>query len=384
MKPPPLPISRPSPSPERAPRLTVVIVNYQSWPDVARLVSTLAATPEARAGAAEIVVVNNDSRGPIPTDLIAAANDATAGVSIRIEPQDDNRGFAAGVNAGWRAAGAPWLLVLNPDVVVSEGWLGAVVARLQAFDADPAVVPGIVGFGLRNPDGSQQPSVGAFPSLARTLREQLIPRPRRKYQADRHTRPGSVPWVTGACMLLNTRMLADVGGMDEDFFLYYEEVALCRSAHRGGWRVEFDPNVSATHLRPLQNRALSPKMRVITRHSKLLYFRKHLPPWQFLGLSWIVTLEATIQGLWSTWSNRAEDTRSWRTIRRAARDFRAGNELRGVDVRTLAESVTRPSPTPPTHPEAKGQRTAIGLAGKRRGGRGTRLLPSRKDGPACR
>ena len=72
-------------------------------------------------------------------------------------------------------------------------------------------------------------------------------------------------------------MLDELGGMDEDFFLYYEEVALCRSARRRGWRVEYDPTVEVVHLRPLQNRPVSPKMRVITRHSKLLYFRKHLP-----------------------------------------------------------------------------------------------------------
>jgi GT2 family glycosyltransferase len=166
-------------------------------------------------------------------------------------------------------------------------------------------------------------------------------------------------------MLVNTELLARLGGMDEDFFLYYEEVALCRSAHAAGWRVLFDPSVAATHLHPLQNRALSPKMRVITRHSKLLYFQKHLPRWQFLGLSWIVTFEALIFGYRSRWMERIDESRSWRTIREVARAFRAGQAPRGCAVRRLAETVTRPVPAAgvATRPAPSG----IGSARMRRG-----------------
>ena len=64
--------------------------------------------------------------------------------------------------------------------------------------------PGIVGFGLRNPDGSPQGSVGVFPTLARSIREQFIPRSRRKYQPGWRIRSGRVDWVTGACMLVNS------------------------------------------------------------------------------------------------------------------------------------------------------------------------------------
>ena len=107
---------------------------------------------------------------------------------------------------------------------------------------------------------------------------------RRKYQAGWRIRSGPVDWVTGACMLVNTRMITELGGMDEDFFLYHEEVAFSRSAQDRGWRVEYDPERRGRSIDiPLQNRSVSPKMRVITRHSKLLYFRKHLPAWQFRG-----------------------------------------------------------------------------------------------------
>ena len=221
------------------------------------------------------------------------------------------------------------------------GFLGQVLARLDPHEADPDGPPGIVGFGLRNPDGSPQGSVGVYPSLARTIWEQFIPRSRRKYQAGWRIRSGPVDWVTGACMLVNSAMMAALGGMDEDFFLYYEEVAFSQAARRSGWRVEYDASVSVVHRHPLQNRAISPKMRVITRHSKLLYFLKHLPRWQFLSLSAIVAIEAAVRGLGSRLLGRTEEVRAWRTIGEIARRLRNEAEPRGRDVLTLAESVAR-------------------------------------------
>jgi N-acetylglucosaminyl-diphospho-decaprenol L-rhamnosyltransferase len=257
--------------------------------------------------------------------------------------RDENGGFAVGVNAGWAAARGCWLLVLNPDVVAGAGLVAEVLRRVERFEQGGGDAPGIVGFGLRNPDGSPQPSVGAFPSLARTVWEQLIPRSRRKYQPDWRIRPGPVPWVTGACVLLNPRMLEEVGGMDEDFFLYYEEVALCRSARDKGWRVEYDPSLSLVHLRPLQNRAISPKMRIITRHSKLIYFRKHLPRPQFLGLVAIVRIEAMLRGAWAKAFGREVDATTWRAVGRVARRLEAGDRLGGRSVLELAEAASRGS-----------------------------------------
>ena len=140
-------------------------------------------------------------------------------------------------------------------------------------------------------------------------------------------------------MLVNCRMMAELGGMDEDFFLYHEEVAFSRSAQDRGWGVEYDAGVQVIHRHPLQNRTISPKMRVIIRHSKLLYFRKHLPGWQFLGLSWIVTIEAAARGLMAWVLGRAEEGRAWRTIRDMTRRLRAGASVRGREALQLAEAI---------------------------------------------
>jgi GT2 family glycosyltransferase len=322
-----------------SPRLTVIIVNHESWPDTLRLTASLDAEPEFTTGQCQVVVVDNASRQAVPAAFTVPRP------GTRLVARRHNDGFAAGVNAGWRLARSPWLLVLNPDVEVARGFLGQVFARLEHHEADPDGPPGIVGFGLRNPDGTPQGSVGVFPTLARTIWEQFIPRSRRKYQAVSRTCSGPVDWVTGACMLVNSAMIGALGGMDEDFFLYYEEVAFSQAARRLGWAVKYDASVTAVHRQPLQIRSISPKMRVITRHSKLLYFRKHLPRWQFLSLSAIVALEAAIQRLWSGLSGRPEQVRAWQTISEVARRLRHGVEPRGPEVLTLAELVANPRPT---------------------------------------
>ena len=314
--------------------LSIIIVNYESWTETLRLTTSLTAEPEFKTGQCEIVVVDNASRDAPAAPL----NMSYQGLRLVSRPHND--GFAAGVNAGWRAArSSPWLLILNPDVDIPQGFLGQVLARIDRHRNDPAGVPGIVGFALRNLDNTPQGSVGAFPSLARTIWEQFIPRSRRKYQADWRIRAETVDWVTGACMLINAELIRAAGGMDEDFFLYYEEVAFCRVARNLRWNIKFDTNITVTHRHPLQNRAVSPKMRVITRHSKLLYFHKHLPRWQFQGLSLIVATEAVIRGTWSRMRRRPHETGAWMAIGKLPRLMRHEREPRGRDVLAFAEAA---------------------------------------------
>jgi hypothetical protein len=81
-------------------------------------------------------------------------------------------------------------------------------------------------------------------------------------------------------------------------------------------------------------------MRVITRHSKLLYFLKHLPRWQFEGLAAIVSAEAVTKGIWSRALRRREDARAWGTIAAIAKAMRNGHGPRGTEVLALAQAVT--------------------------------------------
>ena len=329
--------------------VSVVIVNYESWPDVASLVETLAESAELSQGRWEVIVVDNASRSEIPAPLHSPPD------GVRLILNDRNLGFAAGVNLGCADARGAWILLLNPDVAIDAEFPEQVRDRITHYENRPKGRPGIVGFALRNEDGSAQPSVGIEPSLIQSLRGQFIPRARRKYQTASRTVAGDVPWVTGACVLIDAEALRDGNGMDEDFFLYYEEVALCRMFRSAGRSVEFDPAVSVTHLRPLQNRRVSPRLRVITRHSKLVYFSKHRPALEFALLRRVVLIEAAVRRLWARGVGDESQRRCWELVGRIARRIGNGPMVTGREVMQWTEILNAPRPGLTVHPGHAGQ-----------------------------
>lgn len=324
--------------------VSVIIVNYESWPDVALLAETLSRSAEVRSGRWEVLIVDNASRQEIPPFM----QSPPFGVSLIAN--DRNVGFGAGVNIGSKVARGSWLLLLNPDVTIDADFPELVRRRIAHYEDRPQGRPGIVGFALRHGDGSPQPSVGIEPSLLQSLRGQFIPRARRKYQTASHTSAGAVSWVTGACMLIDTAAFRAGSGMDEDFFLYYEEVALCRTLRAAGRSVEFDPTIRVTHLRPLQNRAVSPRLRVITRHSKLVYFRKHRPRLEFRILRSVVLVEATLRGFWARAAGNPPQRRCWELVGRIARLMGTGRKVVGRDVMEWTESLDVVRPGVAIHP----------------------------------
>ena len=166
--------------------------------------------------------------------------------------EQENRGLGAGWNAGMRAAGGRWFLLLNADA-----WaVGDAVAKLVAFaNARPAA--GLVGPRLRNPDGSLQRSVRGFPTPWRLATEyfflrKLAPRSGllNGYYAGGfgHDEPREVEWVMGACMLVRRDAVDAVGPLDESFFLFAEETEWCYRLREGGWRIWFCPDAEVVHV----------------------------------------------------------------------------------------------------------------------------------------
>jgi GT2 family glycosyltransferase len=281
-----------------APRLSVVIVNFCQWRETAELVCQLQVSAGARAGAAEVMVVDNHS----PPHPVAARLRRRPGVSLRRWGR--NRGYAKAVNEGSRLSRGDWLLLLNPDMTVPADFLDgvlAVVDRLSA--AEPKA--GVVGFQLRNADGTRQLSAGPFPTLLGTLTGLLLPRARRKYRPAPKRRSSRVPWVTGCCFLVRRECLRQLGGLDEDYFLYYEDVDFCRRARAAGWEVSYEPALRAVHHRPLHARTVPAPLRLCTRHALLTYSAKHWPRWQFLVLAGIVQAEAWVRRRLAAWRGDA-------------------------------------------------------------------------------
>jgi len=285
----PLPLSTP-PHEKIAgePFLSVVIVNHDGWQETAQLVAQIEISGAFRRGQAEVMIVDNHS----PAHPLASRLRRRPGVSLRRWGR--NHGFAKAANEGCRLSRGKWFLFLNPDVTTPAGFLEAVVRRAEDLSRDVPGV-GIVGFGLRNEDGSLQHSAGPFPSLLSTITRLALPRARRKYHWSPPARWAHVPWVSGCCLLVRSECFQDLGGFDEDFFLYYEDVDLCRRAAERGWSVCHDPAIRVTHYNPLHRREVPPHLRLFTRHSLLTYGSKHWPRWQLRVLAGLVRAEAWFQ-----------------------------------------------------------------------------------------
>jgi GT2 family glycosyltransferase len=133
-----------------------------------------------------------------------------------------------------------------------------------------------------------------------------------------------VPWVTGCCLLLRRDCLEDLGGLDEDFFLYYEDVDLCGRARARGWTVWFEPALRVVHHRPLHTRAVPAHLRVITRHALLTYSVKHWPRWQFRLLAGCMRLEAWLRQHWAAWHGERETADLFARLRAIAADLAGG------------------------------------------------------------
>jgi GT2 family glycosyltransferase len=270
------------------------VVNYRQWENTRRLADHLLAVACARRGDAELVIVDNHS----PPDRLAASLRRRDGVSLRRWGR--NRGFARAANEGCRLSRGDWFLLLNPDLSVPPGFLDGVLALADRLAAgEPRA--GIIGLQLRNSDGSRQLSAGPCPTLAGTLARLLLPRAWRKYGLAGRKGARQVPWVTGCCLLVRRACFEQLGGFDRNFFLYYEDVDLCRRAQACGWSVRYEPELQVVHHTPLHTRRVPARLLACTRQALLTYAAKHWPAWQFRVLAVLVGLEASCRRRLALW-----------------------------------------------------------------------------------
>lgn len=301
------------------PQLSVVIVNFCQWQNTARLTRQLRRSEAVRRGAAEVVIVDNHS----PTDRVTGKLRRLSGVSVFRNGR--NAGFAKAVNRGSRISRGEWVLLLNPDVTVPDGFLDEVLDAAQRWPArDPKA--GVIGFQLRNRDGTKQASSGPFPTFAGTVAGLFLPRSRRKCKHRSLMERRAVPWVTGGCLLVRRDCFEELRGMDEGFFLYYEDVDFCRRAREAGWSVWYEPALTVTHHFPLHTRKVPPPLRLVTRHALLTYAKKHWPAWQSKLLSGLVWAEAGVREVLASCRGDAAGSECFRALRGLVGDVAQGRD----------------------------------------------------------
>jgi N-acetylglucosaminyl-diphospho-decaprenol L-rhamnosyltransferase len=194
-----------------------------------------------------VVVVDNASGEP--GGGAALRDDLAARVTV-LRP-GANLGYGRAANLGTAATTAPVVAVLNPDAVVDPGTAAAVLDR---FAADPRL--GAVGTRILNPDGTQYPSARTAPAVGDAVGHALLgtvapenrfTRGYRQLDAD-PDRPRAVDWLSGAAIWLRREALDEVGGWDERFFLFFEDVDLCRRLEAAGWGIAYEPGGRVHHV----------------------------------------------------------------------------------------------------------------------------------------
>jgi GT2 family glycosyltransferase len=241
-----------------------VVVNYNAGAALSDCVgSVLAQEPRP-----ELVVVDNASTDGSVDGL------GRAHPGVRIVHSGGNLGYARAANLGIAATRAPVVAVLNPDTVLRRG-TGAALAA--CFAAEPDL--GAAGPRLCNPDGSVYPSARRVPSLVDAVghgllffvwRDNPFTRRYRETGADPDRRR-EVDWVSGAAVWLRRAALDDIGGWDERYFMYVEDVDLCWRLHRAGWRVAYEPAGTVEHLLGVST-AGRPYRMIAEHHRSLLRF----------------------------------------------------------------------------------------------------------------
>lgn len=251
----PAPASGPAPG-----TLGAVVVNYRAADHVLGCVASLRAD-----GVEDIVVVDNDSGD----GCRAALERADPGA--RFVAMDANHGYGAAANRGVREIDAEVVLVCNPDLIVHPGLASALLEAMRK----PGV--GAAGPRIDRPDGSRYPSARAFPSMIDAAGHGFVGlvsdrnRFSRRYLRTDAEGPGPVDWISGACMAVRREAFEAVGGFDEAYFMFMEDVDLCWRLGRAGWRTVYEPAARVTHLEGVSREA-APYRMIVAHHRSLLRY----------------------------------------------------------------------------------------------------------------
>ena len=264
--------------------LSIIIVNYKAGDFLVKCLKSI-----------------YDNIGKISFEVIIVDNNSDDGSIRMVEegfPQTrliknkENFGFAKANNQAIRLSKARYILLLNPDTEILSGTIGKMVKFMDSHKDASAL-----GCKLLNSDGTLQPSAYSFPNLIWPLfhlmrirvwfpTNKLIRRALSKYFTHywEHNKLREVDWVTGACIMLRKEAINSVGLLDENFFLYFEEIDWCRRAKEKGWKICFLPESEVVHHLE-QSAKLERERTHLERYRSMLYYYKKYYGWW--GLVWV-------------------------------------------------------------------------------------------------
>ncbi len=273
------------------PDLSVIVVTHNR---AELALSTLrSAAAAVRDLEVEWIVVDSGSADGTPEAIEAALPE------VRVL-REANIGFAAANNRGLKHVRGRYVLLLNPDVEIDSGTFDELVGTL---DARPAI--GVASVVQNAPDGSLQYSVRRFPTPWLALGEALAASrwaPLRRWREEEPRRSvygseTSAEWLVGAFLIARAEALAEVGSLDERFFLYSEETDWCYRFHRAGWGVAHLPTMTVTHH---SGHAPGPDLSAQQSYAKILFARKHYGAVRAAAIRGALVLRHTLRGALAT------------------------------------------------------------------------------------
>lgn len=239
-------------------KLSISIVNFQSKDFIEKCLASV--FEKNKNIDLEVIIVNNDEN----EDLKEIQKKFP---EIRIIDHKKNIGFGAGHNLGAKEAQGGILLFLNPDAEIID----SITPILGLFDDEEV---GIAGPCLITEKGKiQKWSVGLESSLGGILRNNLgIPKSRKLWESNKTRK---VDWVSGAAFFIKRDLFKELGGFDENFFMYYEDEDLCKRARTAGKKVVYFPAVKVKHWggKSMPERKTQKKY---FYKAQEYYFKKHL------------------------------------------------------------------------------------------------------------
>ena len=259
------------------PEVTAIVVNFNAGDELRAALASVSTELTGRAW--EGLVVDNashDGSGAIAQEFAPA---------VTLVSNATNVGFGRAVNQALARARAPFVLIMNPDCRLQPGALAALEDELRRRPRCALVGPRIL-----DPDGSVQGSARGDPDMltgffgrSASLRR-LLPwlAVSRGNVVDARVTGGGpsvvVDWLSGACVLARREALADVGGFDERYFLYWEDADLCRRLRARGHHVRYVPSAAAVHRVGHSSRTARASSVRAFHDSAYLYYATHVAP----------------------------------------------------------------------------------------------------------
>jgi len=267
--------------------LSVIILNYNVMDFLRQCLKSI--YDNTHQITFEVLVVDNNSKD----DSVKMVKEEFP--EVKVIENSYNAGFAKANNQGLEISRGRYAILLNNDTLILPGALDKLV---QFMDEHPET--GAVGSKVLNADGTIQLSCRSFPSHINAIFNSSSPLtklfPKNRFSSKYlmkdwdHNKGREVDWISGACLLVRREVVEDVGGLDEDYFMFCEDTDWCYRIKKRGWKIYYVPEASIIHYGGQASKLHSNRVIIEHHKSMWLFYNKHYRKDYNFFLTWITAL----------------------------------------------------------------------------------------------